>query len=196
MAAHEGAPAWAARLRWGQLDAAVARRDGAGVALRADQLTRIATVAPGAEPLAIAAAAWVSVLSGQPDLAAVETAVGALRDAGLGWEASQLAGQAAIRVDDAGAAKALLGRARSLRPPSAARDESDRTVTPAGLSEREAEVGRLVLDGLTHKQIGATLYISPKTVEHHVAHIRQKLVVTNRAEFLAALRDDLASLDS
>jgi DNA-binding NarL/FixJ family response regulator len=56
------------------------------------------------------------------------------------------------------------------------------------LSERELEVGTLVLDGLTHKEIGAQLYISPKTVEHHVAKIRQKLGVSTRAELLVALR--------
>lgn len=113
-----------------------------------------------------------------------------------------------IRVDDATLAKSLLGQARSLRggvPAASAsgasnggagggREEGGSSVTPAGLSEREVEVARLVLNGLTHKAIGATLYISPKTVEHHVAHIRQKLGATNRAEFLAALRVDLAAL--
>ena len=61
----------------------------------------------------------------------------------------------------------------------------------AGLSEREAEVGRLVLAGRTHRDIGAQLYISPKTVEHHVARIRTKLGATTRAEFVAALREVL-----
>jgi DNA-binding CsgD family transcriptional regulator len=61
-----------------------------------------------------------------------------------------------------------------------------------GLSEREVEVARLVLDGRTHKEIGAQLYISPKTVEHHVARIRTKVGATDRAEFVAALRGLLA----
>jgi DNA-binding CsgD family transcriptional regulator len=63
------------------------------------------------------------------------------------------------------------------------------------LSERECEVGRLVLEGRTHRDIGGQLFISPKTVEHHVAHIRQKLGATSRAEFLAALNEDLAEVD-
>ena len=50
------------------------------------------------------------------------------------------------------------------------------------LSEREREVGALVLDGLTQKEIGARLYISPKTVEQHVARMRQKLAASNRAD--------------
>ena len=46
----------------------------------------------------------------------------------------------------------------------------------------------MVLAGGTHREIGARLFISPKTVEHHVARIRTKLGATNRAEFVAALR--------
>jgi DNA-binding NarL/FixJ family response regulator len=56
------------------------------------------------------------------------------------------------------------------------------------LSEREQVVAQFVVDGLTYKEIGAQLYISPKTVEHHVAKIRQKLGTTTRAEMLASLR--------
>jgi DNA-binding CsgD family transcriptional regulator len=63
----------------------------------------------------------------------------------------------------------------------------------AGLSEREVEVARLVLDGRTHKEIGAQLYISPKTVEHHVARIRVKVGANDRAEFVAALKSLLNS---
>ena len=48
-----------------------------------------------------------------------------------------------------------------------------------------------MLDGLTHKEIGAILFISPKTVEHHVARIRQKLGAATRAEMLAGLRATL-----
>jgi DNA-binding CsgD family transcriptional regulator len=59
--------------------------------------------------------------------------------------------------------------------------------TPA-LSARECDIGRLLLVGHTHKEIGAQLYIAAKTVEHHVARMRQRLGCVNRAEFLAALR--------
>jgi len=50
-----------------------------------------------------------------------------------------------------------------------------------------------VLAGGTHREIGARLFLSPKTVEHHVARIRTKLGATNRAEFVAALRTVLGS---
>jgi DNA-binding NarL/FixJ family response regulator len=114
----------------------------------------------------------------------------------MAWEASHLAGQAAIRTDDAATAKALLVTARSLRSAADTGSDTEGSLTPGGLSDREAEVGQLVLEGLTYKDIGATLYISPKTVEHHVAHIRRKLVGagTARSEFLAALRKDLAAV--
>ena len=62
---------------------------------------------------------------------------------------------------------------------------------PGGLSDREREVGALVVDGLTHREIGARLYISPKTVEQHVARLRQKLAASNRATLVAALRPHL-----
>ncbi|MGH3933031.1 MAG: response regulator transcription factor, partial [Pseudonocardiaceae bacterium] len=56
------------------------------------------------------------------------------------------------------------------------------------LSERELEVGRLILTGLTYKQIGERLFISAKTVEHHVARIRQRLGVASRGELFGRLR--------
>jgi len=52
-------------------------------------------------------------------------------------------------------------------------------------------VARLVLAGSTHREIGAQLYIAPKTVEHHVARIRSKLGAGTRAELLAMLREML-----
>ena len=65
-------------------------------------------------------------------------------------------------------------------------------VLGAGLTAREIDVSRYVLDGLTYREIGAQLYISPKTVEHHVARIRRKVQAGSRAEMLASLRALLA----
>ena len=53
------------------------------------------------------------------------------------------------------------------------------------LSRREAEVLRLLGEGLTNRQIGERLFISPKTVEHHVSRVYSKLEVTTRAEAAA-----------
>ncbi len=51
-----------------------------------------------------------------------------------------------------------------------------------GLTAREAEVLRLVADGLTDGQIAEALSISPRTVETHVSNVLRKLGVRTRAE--------------
>jgi putative nucleotidyltransferase with HDIG domain len=51
---------------------------------------------------------------------------------------------------------------------------------PAQLSEREVEVLCLLARGLSNKQIGARLFISARTVQHHVAHIYEKTGVSTR----------------
>ncbi|ONM49475.1 hypothetical protein B0T44_11960 [Nocardia donostiensis] len=58
----------------------------------------------------------------------------------------------------------------------------------ARLSDREREVAELVLLGLTYREIGARLYISAKTVEHHVARIRRRIGARSRSELLSMLR--------
>ncbi|HUG16528.1 MAG TPA: response regulator transcription factor, partial [Thermomicrobiales bacterium] len=52
---------------------------------------------------------------------------------------------------------------------------------PAGLSAREVEVLRLAAQGLTNAQIGEQLFLSPRTVEHHLRSVYQKLDVSSRA---------------
>jgi DNA-binding NarL/FixJ family response regulator len=49
------------------------------------------------------------------------------------------------------------------------------------LSKRENEVLALLPLGLSNQELGARLFISPKTVEHHIAHICDKLGLKNRA---------------
>jgi DNA-binding NarL/FixJ family response regulator len=52
---------------------------------------------------------------------------------------------------------------------------------PAGLSDREIDVLRLVARGATNKDVARDLAISARTVQHHVAHIYTKIGVTSRA---------------
>jgi HD-GYP domain-containing protein (c-di-GMP phosphodiesterase class II) len=52
---------------------------------------------------------------------------------------------------------------------------------PAGLTEREIEVLRLLARGLSNKQIGEQLVISPKTAGNHVEHIYAKIDASSRA---------------
>ena len=53
------------------------------------------------------------------------------------------------------------------------------------LGNREADVARLVADGLTNKQIGTRLFISERTVDSHVRSILNKLGVNSRAQIAA-----------
>jgi HD-GYP domain-containing protein (c-di-GMP phosphodiesterase class II) len=57
-----------------------------------------------------------------------------------------------------------------------------RTEGPAGLTAREVEVLRLVATGLSNKQIGERLHITPKTAGNHIEHIYTKVGATSRAE--------------
>lgn len=50
------------------------------------------------------------------------------------------------------------------------------------VSSREREVLRLLANGMTDREIGETLAISPRTVESHVSSLLRKLGVRNRAE--------------
>jgi DNA-binding NarL/FixJ family response regulator len=61
----------------------------------------------------------------------------------------------------------------------------------SGLSPREVEVLRLVSAGLTDRDIGEALGISPRTVGRHVGSVLDKLRVRNRAEAAGRYRDGL-----
>ncbi len=55
---------------------------------------------------------------------------------------------------------------------------------PGDLTEREAEILRLIALGHTNAEIGRQLYLSVRTVESHRAHIQQKLRRSSRAELV------------
>ncbi|MDN5860018.1 MAG: response regulator transcription factor [Pseudonocardia sp.] len=61
------------------------------------------------------------------------------------------------------------------------------------LTEREADVLRLVVEGLTGRQIATRLVLSPRTVENHVQHTLRKVGVPNRAALVRyAIENGLA----
>jgi DNA-binding CsgD family transcriptional regulator len=98
---------------------------------------------------------------------------------------------AAVAIFDALGAAAWAKRARA----EAARLGRHRPGT-AGLTAAEAQVAKLGAGGLTNRQIGERLSISPKTVEAHMSRIYGKLGIRSRAELgrrMAA--DDAAAGD-
>ncbi|MBX3194582.1 MAG: AAA family ATPase [Microbacteriaceae bacterium] len=90
--------------------------------------------------------------------------IGAVRDVRLGQALAQRLGAAGAGGEGAGATGAAA----------------------AGLTAREIEVLELVAQGLSNRQIGERLYMSPKTVSVHVSAILRKLGVSGRTE--AAVR--------
>ncbi|HET8846828.1 MAG TPA: response regulator transcription factor, partial [Ktedonobacteraceae bacterium] len=52
---------------------------------------------------------------------------------------------------------------------------------PSGLTEREVQVLRLIVLGLTNKQIAKELVLSPRTINVHVTSIYNKLGVNSRS---------------
>jgi DNA-binding NarL/FixJ family response regulator len=53
---------------------------------------------------------------------------------------------------------------------------------PANLTEREMDVLNLLAEGLRNAEIAERLFISAKTVDHHVSAILAKLGARNRGE--------------
>jgi DNA-binding CsgD family transcriptional regulator len=100
----------------------------------------------------------------------------ALALAGSGDDAAQR--RALEQLHDLGAAAAAAVVARELRR----RGATNLPLGPAQLTAREREVLALVADGLRNRDIAEHLFLSTKTVEHHVASIRAKLGARTRGE--------------
>jgi DNA-binding CsgD family transcriptional regulator len=60
----------------------------------------------------------------------------------------------------------------------------------AELTARETEVARMCAQGFTSKEIGRTLLLAPRTVEHHLEHAKHKLGAKNCAHFVTLLYEN------
>ncbi|MBJ8348683.1 LuxR family transcriptional regulator [Antrihabitans sp. YC2-6] len=187
-------PAWANTFHWYGVQAALLADNPADLVPHAQAL-RLAAEGPVDDPyataLAAAGRAWLRVLRGEADPAEVERSAKTLGSIGLPWDGARLASEGALRAADTQGATALLQVARSLRQNSRRPDRSaPAPATPANgpLSDREGEVADLLVLGLTYREVGSRLYISAKTVEHHVARIRRRIGAGSRSELLSMLR--------
>jgi HD-GYP domain-containing protein (c-di-GMP phosphodiesterase class II) len=71
--------------------------------------------------------------------------------------------------------------ARAVLEAAGQRPRRSRTTWPAGLSDREVDVIRLLARGLSNRAIAEELVVSPRTAEHHVQHVYGKIGVSTRA---------------
>jgi DNA-binding CsgD family transcriptional regulator len=62
-----------------------------------------------------------------------------------------------------------------------------RSVAQRGLTPVEADIARLVANGLTNREIADRVFLSPKTVEANLSRVYRKLDVRSRAELVASL---------
>jgi DNA-binding CsgD family transcriptional regulator len=182
-------PLWSATLHWNGLHEAVVSDRPDEAAEHARALGEFADHSDYHRALAEAATCWVDAMGNTVDADRVDSAARALHAAGLCWDAARLAGQAAIRTTDRSAMVSLLESARAMQGTvtTSTAQPTPRSDTDV-LSERERQVAELVVAGLTYRQVGDRLFISAKTVEHHVARMRQRLGASSRAELLAELR--------
>jgi len=122
-----------------------------------------------------AAACWEAI--GAP----YETA-DALADSG-GEDALRQAHRTFERLGAIPMADRVARRLRATGARSAARRPRASTrANPAGLTGRELEVLRLVAEGLRNAEIGERLFVSAKTVDHHVSSLLGKLGARSRTQ--------------
>ncbi|WP_204079715.1 isoniazid response ATPase/transcriptional regulator IniR [Mycobacterium riyadhense] len=200
---------WSVPLHWAGVHAAILANSPESVAPHAQALGGADTSL--ARALSTAGRCWLRVLADHVDVDEVTAAARSLAHVGLTSDATRLAGQAALQTPDARVSGAMLQLARDLKLGSAASQAAGEAPVesvadsaagapaparqpPAGspLSDREREVAELLLLGMPYRDIGAQLFISAKTVEHHVARIRRRLGAGSRSEMLSMLRAMLA----
>ena len=63
------------------------------------------------------------------------------------------------------------------------------------LTPQELQIARLVAEGKTNRDVAATLFITPKTVEFHLTRVYRKLEIHSRTELVRRMADDETEVD-
>ncbi len=83
-------------------------------------------------------------------------------------------------------------RARGELRATGGRAQRPEAATPVEqLTPHELQVALLVAQGLTNREVGAALFLSPKTIEHHLSAIYRKLDVRARAQLASLLAGEV-----
>jgi DNA-binding CsgD family transcriptional regulator len=83
------------------------------------------------------------------------------------------------------ACRSMLGKAGAPVPRRRANSGVPLVLRERGVTEREAEVLALLGDGLSNKEIASRLFLSPRTVERHIANLTAKTDLRTRSELVA-----------
>jgi DNA-binding CsgD family transcriptional regulator len=85
---------------------------------------------------------------------------------------------------------------RASRELQATGETARKRADPAGeqqLTAQEAQIARLASDGMSNPEIGARLFISPRTVQYHLSNVFSKLGITSRSQLRPALPGEAAA---
>lgn len=83
------------------------------------------------------------------------------------------------------ACRSLLAKAGAPVPRRGGRSNVPLALRELGVTEREADVLDLLADGLSNREIATRLYLSPRTVERHIANLTVKTDLRTRTELVA-----------
>ena len=173
----------------GRLAALGSESDSALVAARADRATGRALAATGKRAAAIPHIERALAGFAGFELALEVARTRLLLAATVGDdepEAAAAAGRAALAaLEELGAARDADRAAALLRSFGVRAARASGPRGPDVLTKREREILELLGEGLSNREMAERLYLSPRTVEHHVASVLSKLELGNRAEAAA-----------